>query len=71
MGIITGGNIMPPHPTAGAGLRSQVYAVEAVPTDANIGLPVASIVNGMFATNVLTGFMYERRAGVWTRMDTV
>jgi hypothetical protein len=69
--IITGGNIMPPHPTAGAGLRQTVYAVEGVPTDANIGLPASAIVNGMLAQNVVSGFLYERAGGVWTRRDTV
>jgi hypothetical protein len=69
MGIISGGNVMSPSPSAG--LRSEIYAVEGVPTDANIGVPAANIINGMFATNVLTGFLYERRAGAWVRMDTV
>jgi hypothetical protein len=71
MPIISGGSIMPPHPTAGAGLRQQVYATQGVPTDANIGLPVASIVNGMLCQDVATGFLYERRAGAWVRADTI
>jgi hypothetical protein len=70
MPIISGGRIIEPGP-ANPGTRTQIYSVEGVPTDANIGIPAASIVNGMFAQNVTTGFVYERRAGVWTRMDTV
>jgi hypothetical protein len=71
MPIISGGSIMPPHPTAGAGLRTKPYAVQGVPTDANIGLPASAIVNGLIAQDVTTTFLYERRAGAWVRMDTV
>lgn len=70
MGILTGGSgIMPP--ATNPGTRQTIYATEGVPTDATIGLPVAAIINGMLATNVLTGFLYERRAGAWVRCDTV
>jgi hypothetical protein len=69
MPIITGGIVMPPNPSGGG--RQPIYATEAVPTDANIGVPAANIVNGMLAQNVVTGFLYERRAGAWVRADTV
>jgi hypothetical protein len=65
--IISGGNVIPPSATA----RQKVFSVEGIPTDANIGLPTASIVNGLLAQNVTTGFVYERRAGAWVRCDTL
>lgn len=67
MGIITGGNIVAPS-TLNSGVKNRVYKTEAVPTDANIGVTAA---NGMLAENVLTGFMYERQAGTWVRIDTI
>ena len=67
MPIITGGTVIPPS-TLNSGIKQPVYATEAVPTDANIGVTAA---NGMLAQNVLTGFLYERQAGVWVRIDTV
>lgn len=70
MPIITGGNIIPPGPP-NPGTKQPIYATQGLPTDATIGIPVANIINGMLATDVLTGHLYERRAGVWTRMDTV
>jgi hypothetical protein len=74
MPIVAGGRINPPT-TAGVtnpGIRAgNVYAVEAVPTDANVGLQAGELANGMFAQNVLTGFLYERQAGAWVRIDTV
>jgi hypothetical protein len=74
MGIITGGKINPPT-TVGVsnpGIRAGgVYATEGVPTDANVGLTAGELANGMFAQNVLTGFLYERQAGAWVRIDTV
>jgi hypothetical protein len=39
-----------------------------VPTDATIGVTAA---NAMLAENVVTGFLYERQAGVWVRVDTL
>ncbi len=67
MGIITGGNIVAPS-TTNPGLKNRIYKTEAVPTDANIGVTAA---NGMLAENVATGFLYERQAGVWVRIDTL
>jgi hypothetical protein len=68
MGIISGGRIIPSGSQVGT--RTKPYAVEGVPTDANIGL-TETAANGMIAVNVLTNFIYERRAGAWVRMDTV
>jgi hypothetical protein len=68
--ILTGGSgIMPPANNPGT--RTQIYATQGVPSDSNIGLPVASIVNGMLCQDVTTGHLYERRASVWTRADVV
>ena len=67
MPIVTGGNIIGTQ-TTNPGIKSRIYRVEAVPTDANIGI---AAVNGMLAENVLTGFIYERQAGVWVRIDTI
>jgi hypothetical protein len=67
MGIITGGQVVAPS-TLNTGVKNRTYKTEAVPTDANIGVTAA---NGMLAENVLTGFVYERQAGVWVRIDTI
>lgn len=66
MAVISGGNIIAPGANTGA--RERVYPTNGVPTDATIGVTAA---NGMFAQNVLTGFLYERQAGAWVRIDTV
>ena len=73
MGIIAGGRINPPV-TAGVsnpGISGTVYRVEAVPTDANVGLLAGELANGMLAQNVVTGNVYERQAGAWVRVDTL
>jgi hypothetical protein len=70
MPILTGGGSINP-PGVNPGTRQSIYSTEGVPTDANIGLPAGAIVNGMLCQNVLTGFLYERRAGAWVRCDTV
>jgi hypothetical protein len=67
MGVITGGQVVAPQ-TTNPGLKNRIYKAEAVPTDANIGVTAA---NGMLAENVVTGFLYERQAGVWVRVDTL
>jgi hypothetical protein len=67
--VISGGNINPPGPNAG--LRTPIFATQGVPTDATIGLPASSIVNGLICQDVTTTFLYERRAGAWVRMDTI
>ena len=68
MGIITGGKVIEPGGVIAPGTRSSIYYTEGVPTDTNIGTTPA---NGMLAQNVLTGFVYERQAGVWVRIDTL
>jgi hypothetical protein len=67
MGVVTGGQVIAPQ-TTNPGLKNRIYKTEAVPTDANIGV---AAVNGMLAENVVTGFVYERQAGVWVRVDTL
>lgn len=67
MGIITGGQVIAPS-TLNSGIKNRVYKTEAVPTDVNIGVAAA---NGMLAENVVTGFLYERQAGSWVRIDIV
>lgn len=73
MPIIAGGRVAPPT-TAGVtnpGIKTAIYAVEAVPTDANVGLLAGELANGMIAQNVVTGNVYERQAGAWVRIDTL
>ena len=67
MPVITGGKVIEPQ-TTNPGLKQRIYKTEAVPTDANIGVTAA---NGMLAENVATGFVYERAAGSWVRIDTL
>jgi hypothetical protein len=68
MPVITGGRVIEPQ-TTNPGLRNRIYKTDGVPTDANIGGLTAA--NGMLAENIVTGFLYERAAGVWTRVDTL
>jgi hypothetical protein len=67
MPIVFGGQVIAPQST-NPGIKSRVYRTEGVPTDATIGVTAS---NGMLAENVLTGFVYERQAGVWVRIDTL
>jgi hypothetical protein len=67
MPVITGGKVIEPQ-TTNPGLKQRVYKTDGVPTDATIGVAAA---NGMLAENLATGFVYERAAGVWTRIDTL
>jgi hypothetical protein len=67
MGIIFGGKVIEPS-TNNPGIKPRIYWTEGVPTDATIGAVAA---NGQLAVNVATGFVYERAAGVWTRVDTI
>jgi hypothetical protein len=67
MPVITGGQVIAPQ-TTNPGLKNRIYRAEAVPTDSNIGVTAA---NGLLAENVVTGFLYERQAGVWVRIDTL
>jgi hypothetical protein len=66
--VITGGNVINGGNAGQAGVKSTIYATNGVPTDSTIGVTAA---NGMLAQNVLTGFVYERQAGVWVRIDTL
>lgn len=70
MAVITGGKVIGGNNPAQAGVKNRVYRAEAVPTDTNIGYD-GTPPNGTLAENVLTGFLYERQAGVWTRIDTL
>lgn len=73
MPIVAGGRINPPT-TAGVtnpGIATQIYRVEALPTDANVGLQAGELANGMLAQNVVNGNVYERQAGAWVRIDTL
>ena len=67
MAVISGGKVIEPQ-TTNPGLKNRIYPTEGVPTDANIGITAA---NGMLAQNVVTGFVYERQAGSWVRVDTL
>ena len=67
MAVISGGQIIAPG-TLNVGVKNRIYKTNAAPTDATIGVTAA---NGMLAEDVTTGFLYERQAGVWTRIDTI
>jgi hypothetical protein len=69
MGVITGGRVSLPGVVT-PGVKNRVYRAEAVPTDTNIGYD-GTPPNGTLAENVLTGFVYERQAAVWVRIDTL
>jgi hypothetical protein len=68
MAVITGGTVIPSGAAANPGLKQVIYKTNGVPTDGTIGVAAA---NGMLAENVLTGFIYERQAAVWVRIDTL
>ncbi len=68
MAVISGGNVVNGGNPSQAGVKSTIYFTSAVPTDGTIGVTAA---NGMLAQNVVTGFVYERQAGVWVRIDTL
>lgn len=71
MPIITGGKVIEGQAT-NPGLKQRVYHTEGVPAADGSNLGVAGFVaNGMVAVNVLTGFVYERQAGAWVRIDTL
>lgn len=69
MAIITGGMVSPPGVRA-EGVAPKVYYTVAVPTDATISSAFTAA-NGDLAVNTVTGFVYERQAGVWNRIDTL
>ncbi len=69
MAVITGGRVIGGNNPAQAGVKNRVYRADAIPTDTNIGFE-GTPPDLTLAENVSTGFMYERRATVWTRIDT-
>jgi hypothetical protein len=69
MAVITGGKVITGS-GANAGVKNRIYRADAVPTDANIGYD-GTPPNGTLAENVATGFVYERQAAVWVRIDTL
>lgn len=69
MAVITGGSVIGGNNPAQAGVKNRVYRSTTVPTDTNIGYD-GTPPNLTLAEDVSTGFVYERRAGVWTRIDT-
>lgn len=69
MAVITGGRVIGGNNPAQAGVKNRVYRSEGVPTDTNIGFE-GTPPDLTLAENVSTGFLYERRASVWTRIDT-
>jgi hypothetical protein len=67
---ISGGKVALPSPNA-LGVKLRIYWVDnAVPSDANIGYD-GTPPNGTIAVNTTNGNVYERQAGVWTRIDTL
>ena len=70
MAVISGGLVIGGNNPGQAQVKNRVYRANAVPTDANIGYE-GTPANGTLAENVVTGFLYERQAAVWVRVDTV
>lgn len=71
MAIITGGNIVEPGPPVIEADRPRTTITQAVPTDALVGGGYRTPANAELAINVATGFVYERQAAVWVRIDTL
>lgn len=84
MAMISGGNVIPPGalasgiqgPPAIPDSKLRITWIEnAVPTDALVGGSAGANgaartpANGELACNVTTGFMYERQATVWTKIN--
>ncbi|MBM7788859.1 hypothetical protein [Tenggerimyces flavus] len=69
MTVITGGKVIGGNNPGQALVKNRVYRAEGVPTDTNIGFE-GTPPDLTLAENVLTGFVYERRTAVWTRIDT-
>jgi hypothetical protein len=69
VGIITGGAVSPPGVRT-PGTRPTVYVTNALPTDAGVS-SLFTPANGDLAVNVANSQVYERQAGVWTRIDTL
>lgn len=70
MAVISGGKVIGGNNPAQAGVKPRIYSATAVPTDTNIGYE-GTPPNATLAQNVLTGFLYERQAGSWVRVDTL
>jgi hypothetical protein len=71
MAVISGGKVITATPAVTISpAKARVYHVDGVPTDANIGYD-GTPPNGTLADNTITGFMYERQAAVWVRIDTL
>jgi hypothetical protein len=69
MSVITGGAVSPPGVRT-PGTRPGIYVTTDVPTDALVS-SLFTPSNGDIAVNTVTGFVYERQATVWVRIDTV
>ena len=69
MPVIFGGKVIAGQ-TTNPGLKNRIYKSEGVPTDTTIGFD-GTPTNGTLAENVVTGFLYERQAAVWVRVDTL
>lgn len=72
MATITGGNVLIGG-NVNPGSRPAMLYSDGVPATngSNIGVPAASLANGMLATDIATGNVYERQAGLWVRIDTL
>lgn len=71
MAVITGGKVIAQTTaTTTPGTKQRIYNAVAVPTDSNIGFDGVPP-NATLAQNVTTGFVYERQAGAWVRVDTL
>lgn len=69
MAVISGGTVSAKGVKVD-GSKNTLYNTNGVPTDATISSAFTAA-NGDLAQNVLTGFIYERQAGVWVRVDTL
>lgn len=71
MAVISGGKVITATPAVTISpAKARVYHADGVPTDTTIGYD-GTPPNGTLADNTVTGFVYERQAGVWVRIDTL
>lgn len=71
MPVITGGNVIRGG-TVIAPAADRIIYTNGVPTDALVSggyAPTPS--NGQLAQDINTGFVYERQAGAYVRVDTI
>ena len=61
--VITGGTVMP-------GTKPRIVMCNTVPTDALVGGGYRTPANAELAEDMSTGYVYERQAGLWVRIDT-